>query len=169
MPPDNEVKRWILLYYRPVSILTSFRFWNEIGSRVYEEARKEAKASGDVRPICLDLRRYRWGHQNHAALYTGGPGGRYVREGGRSQSGGWYPGRHAKAVRHDGVYGATGLAADILLDTYHSDPTRAVLRRRQPRSWAGWSPPRPNAVGNFFPASMHPFWACNSPGEPAAS
>ena len=49
MPPENQVRPWMLIYYSEDMSLVPEKYWKEIGKRVYNNTRDVMKANDDVR------------------------------------------------------------------------------------------------------------------------
>ena len=49
MPPDDEVRSWVLLFYSRDNKLDVEKFWKEFGKGVHKEFSQLAKADGDVK------------------------------------------------------------------------------------------------------------------------
>jgi transglutaminase-like putative cysteine protease len=47
MPPENEVRAWMLVYY--ASFLAEYNFWNLLGKEVYDSHKSGMKVTDDVR------------------------------------------------------------------------------------------------------------------------
>jgi len=47
MPPENEVRSWMLLYYSPA--FAQSNFWNLVGKQVYEDVKSRMKVNDEVR------------------------------------------------------------------------------------------------------------------------
>jgi len=55
MPPEDEVKTWVLVYYSANDKLEPTKYWNDYGKRFYEDTKSLLKASGDVRQMAMSL------------------------------------------------------------------------------------------------------------------
>lgn len=55
MPPENDVRPWIFIYYEKDRKLTPDKFWKETGRDVHEELSKEAKIDGSVKKLAAEL------------------------------------------------------------------------------------------------------------------
>jgi Domain of Unknown Function with PDB structure (DUF3857)/Transglutaminase-like superfamily len=51
MPPEDEVRRWMLVYYEPDNISQPDKFWKDIGKETYKSWEAEIKVNGDVKQI----------------------------------------------------------------------------------------------------------------------
>lgn len=55
MPPEDEVKTWILVYYSKDEKLEPTKYWNDYGKRFYDETKSLLKAGDDVRQLATTL------------------------------------------------------------------------------------------------------------------
>lgn len=55
MPPENDVRPWIYIYYEKDRKLTSEKFWKETGKEYYEELSKSVKMDGHVKKLAAEL------------------------------------------------------------------------------------------------------------------
>lgn len=55
MPPEDEVKTWILVYYSKDEKLEPTKYWNEYGKRFFDETKSSLKAGEDVRHLATTL------------------------------------------------------------------------------------------------------------------
>lgn len=53
MPPDSEVKRWILLYYTEDLKLEPGKFWKETGRRAFEKNKDRMKVTDEIRAAAM--------------------------------------------------------------------------------------------------------------------
>ena len=51
MPPENEARRWMLVYYEPVYNLSPEKFWKDLGRETYKTWEAEVKVNSDVKQI----------------------------------------------------------------------------------------------------------------------
>ncbi len=49
MPPEYQVRPWLLVYYTEEQKLTPEKFWQDYGKRTYDSSKAEVKVSDDVR------------------------------------------------------------------------------------------------------------------------
>jgi len=54
MPPEDEVRRWMLLYYSDKDKIVPEKFWKEHGKRVYEENKDAMKVNDEVRRAAVE-------------------------------------------------------------------------------------------------------------------
>ncbi|HEX8456024.1 MAG TPA: DUF3857 domain-containing protein [Pyrinomonadaceae bacterium] len=55
MPPEDEVRKWMLLYYSGNQIIIPQLYWKQFGKIVYEVFKSDMKASDDVRKKSAEL------------------------------------------------------------------------------------------------------------------
>jgi len=55
MPPEDEVRTWILVYYSADEKLEPTKYWNDFGKRFYEKTKPLLKAGDDVRQMATNL------------------------------------------------------------------------------------------------------------------
>ena len=55
MPPEDEVKTWVLVYYSKDEKLEPTTYWNDYGKRFYNETKSLLKVSDDVRQMAASL------------------------------------------------------------------------------------------------------------------
>lgn len=55
MPPEDQVRAWMLVYYSEDRKLTPDKYWKDYGKRVYEENKSAMKAGDDVRRVAAEV------------------------------------------------------------------------------------------------------------------
>lgn len=55
MPPDEQVRGWMLIYYEEDRKLEAEKFWKSIGKSAYDAARDVTKADGSVKKLAEEL------------------------------------------------------------------------------------------------------------------
>lgn len=55
MPPENDVRPWIFIYYEKDKKLTPDKFWKETGREVNEELAREIKIDGQIKKLAAEL------------------------------------------------------------------------------------------------------------------
>jgi hypothetical protein len=55
MPPEDEVKTWVLVYYSKDEKLEPAKYWNDYGKSFYEDTKSLLKVSDDVRQLAAKL------------------------------------------------------------------------------------------------------------------
>jgi hypothetical protein len=55
MPPEDEVKTWILVYYSKDEKLEPTKYWNDYGKRFFDETKSLLKAGDEVRQLAITL------------------------------------------------------------------------------------------------------------------
>lgn len=55
MPPEDEVKTWMLVYYSTDEKLEPTKYWNDYGKRFYDDTKSLLKVSDDVRQLANTL------------------------------------------------------------------------------------------------------------------
>ncbi len=55
MPPDDEVRKWMLLYYTAEKNLVPQKFWKDFGKLVYDVFKADMKANDDVRRKATEI------------------------------------------------------------------------------------------------------------------
>jgi hypothetical protein len=54
MPPESEVRPWILIYYAEPGQLTVGQYWNSIGRGAFESDKTDLKANSDIRKAATE-------------------------------------------------------------------------------------------------------------------
>jgi hypothetical protein len=54
MPPEDEVRSWILLFYNSSGVAPD-KFWSDVGKRLYEAGKDEMKVNDDVRRKAAEI------------------------------------------------------------------------------------------------------------------
>lgn len=55
MPPQDESRQWILIYYEPERQITADKYWTELGKQIYREHKALIKVNGDVKSIAAGI------------------------------------------------------------------------------------------------------------------
>lgn len=55
MPPDDEARAWMLIYYTPDKKLTVDQFWMEHGKEIYEKNKDAIKVTNEVKQMAISL------------------------------------------------------------------------------------------------------------------
>jgi Domain of Unknown Function with PDB structure (DUF3857)/Transglutaminase-like superfamily len=55
MPPEDQIKTWMLVYYSRDEKIEPEKYWSDIGKRVYENTKSLLKANNDVRQMAASL------------------------------------------------------------------------------------------------------------------
>lgn len=55
MPPENESKRWMLIYYEPDNNVPADKYWKDFGRKTYSETKAELKINGEVKQRAQEL------------------------------------------------------------------------------------------------------------------
>jgi Domain of Unknown Function with PDB structure (DUF3857)/Transglutaminase-like superfamily len=55
MPPENEIKTWMLIYYTRDDKLDEQKYWTDLGKRVYDSTKSLLKPNDDVRQTATTL------------------------------------------------------------------------------------------------------------------
>ncbi len=55
MPPENESRRWILIYYEPDRKMTADKYWKAVGKDSYKDYKPFIKVNGDVKAIAAEV------------------------------------------------------------------------------------------------------------------
>jgi hypothetical protein len=55
MPPEDQVRAWILLVYSPKGELDPAKYWDKIGKEVYEEYKELMRVDGKVKQKAMEL------------------------------------------------------------------------------------------------------------------
>ncbi len=54
MPPEDQVRSWLLVYYMPEQRLNTEKFWKDLGKRAHDLLKPSMKVSDDVRQAALE-------------------------------------------------------------------------------------------------------------------
>jgi len=55
MPPEDEVRSWVLLYYTREQKTAPDKYWSELGKTIYESSREEMKLNDEVRKKAAEI------------------------------------------------------------------------------------------------------------------
>ncbi|HZI88317.1 MAG TPA: DUF3857 domain-containing protein [Pyrinomonadaceae bacterium] len=55
MPPEDQVKAWMLLYYTKDQDLEAQKYWSDLGKRIYQDTKSFLKVSDDVRKTAASV------------------------------------------------------------------------------------------------------------------
>ena len=55
MPPENQVKSWLLVFYEEDRKLTPEKFWKEMGKRNYQGLKDSVKVDSDVKRVAAEI------------------------------------------------------------------------------------------------------------------
>jgi len=55
MPPENEVKRWMLIYYEADKIATAEKYWKDVGSQLFEATKGQTKIDDEVKELAAEI------------------------------------------------------------------------------------------------------------------
>lgn len=55
MPPEDQIKTWMLVYYSRDEKIEAEKYWSDVGKRVYENTKSLLKANNDVRQMATSL------------------------------------------------------------------------------------------------------------------
>jgi hypothetical protein len=55
MPPEDEVRKWMLIYYTAEKDIVPQKFWSELGRGVYDVYKSEMKVNDDVRKKATEI------------------------------------------------------------------------------------------------------------------
>lgn len=55
MPPEDEVRSWILLYYTRDQKIAPDKYWSDLGKGIYENSKDEMKVNDDVRKKAAEI------------------------------------------------------------------------------------------------------------------
>ncbi len=54
-PPGRAAKQWILIYYEENDKTAGDKYWNNIGSKLYHEAKEQIKVSGEIKQAAAEI------------------------------------------------------------------------------------------------------------------